>query len=573
MIGSRKIKAKSLKVTSVFLLLLMSIQCLPGYAWGYDWHAQIKGFVSAQVSRSDEIIEPNEQKIKTTVQKGTGWIAEQYKSGFTYLEDKTGLGEENSLYKAAKHYTLHNVGFNLGLVNGAGVVASELYSFVAKLPTAPERLVNFGYKYAENPAHYQAMVKNGTLAVAGTLLNPKPLLNSLYGYGKSAYLEAAKDPLTLGNLHGEAVVYVGSLLLPLPMTKSKAVTTAGKLGTTAKAGTVAEVGTAVKAGSLTKAASFTGTGRFTELAIVFTPAKLTELFTKARVRTSASRNNEAAILFPQTQASTTVETIPTLKNLVPLQKEYMVRNNYKHDPELAQILQGLINQCDLRIRVPDELTLTKILKDGRIKTQLEVHSSRGYLCSDTRKRLSNKLFGTESVTKDSEYEVYGYLGDKLFVGEIENYILKQYGEVIVTLKWENLFPRTTFTLGDSLNMCNQYIFGNRNPAKMPLPSKLDHIFTACGERDTIAYIKNVANSKKEITLADIAFNPQKFIQHPDAVHYIETQYHGKVLISDIESVTIINKHQPPKPNDELLQLLKENKIKTYWLDDCGVRLL
>jgi hypothetical protein len=234
-----------IKITSGILILFMLLSCLPGKTWGYDLSAQIKGFVSGQVERSDEIINPNEQRIKTTVQKGTGWIAEQYRNGFTYLEDKTGLGEENSLYKAAKHYTLHNVGFNLGLVNGAGVVASELYSFVAKLPTAPERLVNFGYQYAENPAHYQAMVKNGTLAVAGTLLNPKPLLTGLYGYGKSVYLEAAKDPLTLGNLHGEAVAFGASFLVGGGQVK--AVTSANKLGkVTNKLGKVTKTGQATQ---------------------------------------------------------------------------------------------------------------------------------------------------------------------------------------------------------------------------------------------------------------------------------------------------------------------------------------
>jgi len=223
----------------------MLLSCLPGYTWGYDWSAQIKGFVSGQVERSDAIINKNKPKITNTVEKGTGWIAEQYRKGFAYLESKTGLDEENGLYKAAKHYTLHNVGFNLGLVNGAGVVASELYSFVAKVPTAPERLVNFGYQYAANPGKYQDMVKNGTLAVAGTIINPKPFLNGLYGYGKSVYLEAAKDPLTLGNLHGEAVAFGASFLVGGGQVK--AVTSTNKLGkVTNKLGKITKNGQATQ---------------------------------------------------------------------------------------------------------------------------------------------------------------------------------------------------------------------------------------------------------------------------------------------------------------------------------------
>lgn len=190
---------------------------------GYDVIARIKDFVSLQVEQSDKIINSNKPKIKASVNKGTEWIGKKTLDGFSYLENKTGLNEKNNLYKAVKDSTLHNVGFKLGLINGAGDITSEMYSLAAKVPTAPERIVNFGYNYAENPKKYQSMVINGAKTVAGVISNPMPL----YQQGKSTYYEAAKDPLKLGNLHGEATVFLGSFLIGGGQVKT--VTTAPKI--------------------------------------------------------------------------------------------------------------------------------------------------------------------------------------------------------------------------------------------------------------------------------------------------------------------------------------------------------
>ena len=141
------------------------------------------------------------------------WYENKWLGGISYLESKTGLNEQCKPYRALKTYNLLNLGFNCGVLKGAGELGAEVYSFVAMLPTAPERIVNFGFKYAENPKEYQDMLVNGAQTVAGVVLNPAPFLSGLYGYGKNAYLEAAQDPLTLGTLHGEVAVFLGSFLI------------------------------------------------------------------------------------------------------------------------------------------------------------------------------------------------------------------------------------------------------------------------------------------------------------------------------------------------------------------------
>lgn len=200
------------KIGAGLLLLLLWGQCFPLRVMAYDVQAFIKEFTGSQVKESNEIIELNKAKIKTSVDKVAEWYENKWLGGISYLESKTGLNEQCKPYRVLKTYNLLNLGFNCGVLKGAGQLGAEIYSFVAMLPTAPERIVNFGFKYAEDPQQYQKMLTNGALAVAGILLNPGPILNDLHGYGKNAYLEAAQDPLTLGTLHGEVAVFLGSFL-------------------------------------------------------------------------------------------------------------------------------------------------------------------------------------------------------------------------------------------------------------------------------------------------------------------------------------------------------------------------
>ena len=200
------------KIGAGLLLLLLWGQCFPWRVMAYDVQAFIKEFTGSQVKESNEIIKLNKAKIKTSVDKVAQWYENKWLDGISYLEGKTGLNEQCKPYGVLKTYNLLNLGFNCGVLKGAGELGAEMYSFVATLPTAPERIVNFGFKYAEDPKQYQDMITNGAKTVAGVVLNPAPFLKGVYGYGKNAYLEAAQDPLTLGTLHGEVGSVSGVVL-------------------------------------------------------------------------------------------------------------------------------------------------------------------------------------------------------------------------------------------------------------------------------------------------------------------------------------------------------------------------
>jgi hypothetical protein len=199
-----------LKLTSGILLLPFLLQSFPGAALGYDVLGRLRNFVSTQVKTSDEIINPNKLKIKESFQKAADWYEGKWLGGLSLLESKTGLSEENNkAYKALKSYNLFNLGFNAGVVNCAGSLAAETYTLVAKIPTAPERIVKFTFDYREDPDKYHAMVTDTALAVAGVAMNAIPLLEQ----GKDAYLDAAKDPLKFGHINGEITAFAGSFLI------------------------------------------------------------------------------------------------------------------------------------------------------------------------------------------------------------------------------------------------------------------------------------------------------------------------------------------------------------------------
>ena len=85
------VKTKAIKTLSGVLLLVILLQCFPGFALGYDLdvHARIRNFVSAQVENSNNIIGPNRLKIKPVSIK-TAWIGNKYRGGFYTLKTKQG---------------------------------------------------------------------------------------------------------------------------------------------------------------------------------------------------------------------------------------------------------------------------------------------------------------------------------------------------------------------------------------------------------------------------------------------------------------------------------------------------
>lgn len=227
-------------IIATTLFLILAIFCTPGRVLAYDLNDKIKEFVGLQVQRSDQIINSVSTRLELSVNSGLDKINEKVLNGFARFEEKTRMSEQNKvikyLYMRNKNDILKNVGFGLGIIDGTKDILLETYSFVAKIPTAPERTINLAYKVSENPEEYRNKISNGVKSAVGIATNPLPFLNVAYQLGRNTYIEARKDPVQYGKLNGELTAFGGSLLLGGG--QLKALTTSQKVQKTTTIGKV-----------------------------------------------------------------------------------------------------------------------------------------------------------------------------------------------------------------------------------------------------------------------------------------------------------------------------------------------
>lgn len=287
------------------------------------------------------------------------------------------------------------------------------------------------------------------------------------------------------------------------------------------------------------------------------------------------RMSEFAEATPGVSRRVDVSNIITLKGQSEAVKYLLERRKSVYEQVLPGVdvekfvkgkLKKLIDNCQLRIRVPDTGVLEKILDEG-FKNQIEVGTSRGVLDEELRKRISGRLFGyDETQASASDFEIYGYLHDDIDV-DLNDIEVSVYGNIVVELKKENLKDRTTFTVGDSLRLLtigNEFEDGGReaDPARLVRPSKITDISSTSMTVKDISRLYLYENRTPETV--------EEFKRLFPFARYIEAQYHGGVKASDIDSVTFewpeadwmwINEPKDLEMTKELFDKLKEKGIK------------
>lgn len=454
--------------------------------------------------------------------------------------------------------------FTLGAVEGGAkaLVDLTMLGLITAEYALPENLqasaLNTYYDYADNPEKYT--IKN--LARVGGAV-----ATVLAQEGIGSLQRALSDSREFGKLAGGTAALLGAG--KVIQTAGKGLSVSSKAAATVPAVTAKPLTVAKPVGTAIAAGAGPGVGVTSLTALISMGEKaatfLGNTFTKVKFNAITFKSDEGATLFPTAGKAVRAgqafnqNEIPTLRNLAARQKEFLALSGREYDPVFAEIMEQIAQNCALRIRVPGQKTLAKILEDGKFKTQFETGSSCGCYNPELRKKLSHKLLGTDiENTPVNQLELYGYLGNPDLSGEARNYLLGNYGFIIATLDKKKLYKRTTCTFGDSLsewhcmNWDDRYVF---------VASKLDDIFTECGDVNTIDYIKYRVKGQKEIYPADILGTNRKGA----GTFYIEAQYHGGVLAKDIRTVTFLSEYKPPQIDTGLYQLLKENNIQLNWL--------
>lgn len=210
----------------------------------------------------------------------------------------------------------------------------------------------------------------------------------------------------------------------------------------------------------------------------------------------------------------------------------------KETPKYEKQLSNAFKKFDFATNT-DSNAIEKILRDGKLKGTIETHTSNGELDLDLRKRATGELFGLYDDVEElsaSEFEKYGYLGtaDRA----------KMYGNCRIVLKKENLWERTTFTVGDSLEA--HVNGGYKTPTKVSDPKIISFSkdpFTPDQPDLNETVIKNIQKAFDSIEEHGYF---KGVINNED---YVELQFHGAVTTDDIAYIEV------PKGCDNLVEIL------------------
>lgn len=200
-------------------------------------------------------------------------------------------------------------------------------------------------------------------------------------------------------------------------------------------------------------------------------------------------------------------------------EEFRQKNDFTDEMEkqVEKELEDLIEENDIATRTSMD-GLESILEDGRIKSQFEDVKSSTYITKEQRAEVEKTLFGYNNNLNPKLRPIYGYLTNKKFDISSKNGAI-QYGNVSIVLKKKNVFNRTTYTIGDSLD-------GSRWDFKVPTLLSQPNIRSMAAHRsltDSYGKYTGKLGSLDEVT---------------NNVPYVEAQIHGGVSVKDIDKVYI-----------------------------------
>lgn len=231
--------------------------------------------------------------------------------------------------------------------------------------------------------------------------------------------------------------------------------------------------------------------------------------------------NSDKIKIPETLANYETAKLSYLKKIK--NTEIMIPENRK---AVEKTLKTLIDNGDFCMRI-EEGTLKTIINsnDKRFKTQMEIGISGGAYNPEVRKKATEILFGADSSKiSNFSFEKYGFLTEKDKSITFLNGDADDYGNIIIQFKKENLFNRTTYTVGDSLN--------NISNKSLILAGKVSEPSVCAVPLDK--FTNNIIQASKDFN-NNLINNISKFCEK-SMVDYIELQYHGELTLNDIEAV-------------------------------------
>lgn len=183
--------------------------------------------------------------------------------------------------------------------------------------------------------------------------------------------------------------------------------------------------------------------------------------------------------------------------------------------------------------------IVNILKDGKYKSIMETKTSNGHNDIKMRKNATTRLFSLYDDVdelKPSEFEKYGYLGTAERARNL-------YGDCRIVFKKDNLWDRTTFTIGDSLAGLDSG--ANRVPSFVSNPNIVS-LGTVPFFEDMPSFNDTVINAFQEAF--DSIEKHGYFNGQTSNQDYVELQFHGDITLDDIDYIEV------PKNNKNIAEI-------------------
>jgi hypothetical protein len=217
----------------------------------------------------------------------------------------------------------------------------------------------------------------------------------------------------------------------------------------------------------------------------------------------------------------------------------------KEIPHYMQQVEDAMEKFDFSTKT-DSQSVLHILKDGRFKSQIETQASHGVLDVEKRKRTTSRLFtmGEEKGFSDDAYEIYGYLDNASRAS--------MYGDCKIVLKKQNLMQRTTFTVGDSLELIESGADPFASLASRPS-------FSSWGQS---VFSESIPNAPQQLDRIRGDFSSIAKTGHLSSGNYVELQFHGGVSVEDIDYISLSRSVPNAKEIEELAQ---KAGVKVKWI--------
>lgn len=228
-------------------------------------------------------------------------------------------------------------------------------------------------------------------------------------------------------------------------------------------------------------------------------------------------------------------------------KEVKSKLDFEEIQVLSDKLKTVLDNSSYAMRFRFQ-NIDSLIDSERFMNQFETGTSGGTIHNGYRRQASKQLFGIETKgVRKRNFEKYGYFGNK---NSMEDYLynksysrgVSQYGDVIVHFSKEKMDGKVTFTINNSLgpSVNKEIIADNPNSPHLLSVNRVEF-------DDYISALK----SKNFNT-------PEEFSSMLD-VRYIEAQYHGDVVLSDVSSMYFTDK----KPTDNQIKSLKRYGINLF----------